>query len=192
MQGFRLAQPFKPAFKAELPSDINSQIIKGIGKEPQDWAYGWVNAISAINSVVNLNKTLISKLNNFSNSAIWELSCPSNGGSSFDKFDIAFGKGSIGTHVDEMTGVSMLVLLFCSPWKRVPEESNPEFNGEDGEFISAGKVLTAGAGDIIVFDDREPHAWLTNSAWAFAVFPLFVTPKKSCSLFWPIPSRIVT
>ena len=164
MQGFSLAKPIKIGSKASLPKYHRKQVLEFIGRKPSSWMYGHVDAVCLPSSLIGIHKQPIQNLNRESNGTRWidkeTVSVP----------DMPFGRGSIGNHTDDMTGLTLLILLYCEPW--VAKNRHPEYNGHNGEFISGDKVIEMEVGDAIVFDDRVPHAWLTNSAWAFAVFPL--------------------
>lgn len=169
MQGFSLQRPIKVNFTVPLYKEHRKLVLKAVKERPSKWMYANVDADHLPTSFLKLCEAPLEALNLQCNAQEWREAENNN------KPDMPYGRGSIGTHVDEMTGVTMLILLFCEPW--VQERFHPEYNGFDGEFISNGETIEMKVGDVIVFDDRQPHAWLTNSAWAFATFPLTVQTK---------------
>ncbi len=169
MQGFSLEKPFKLDGKVPLPPNHRKAVIDTVNQKPSNWVYADVYAKILPDSLSHLNSAPLEELNNKDTELRWGEPC------STYKIDMTYGRGSIGTHVDDMTGITLLVLLFCEPW--VQKRFHPEYQGYNGEFISGGAVIEAEVGDAIVFDDRKPHAWLTNSAWAFATFPLIVQKR---------------
>lgn len=77
---------------------------------------------------------------------------------------IAFGKGSVPTHTDHISGLSLLTFLGGSV------KDNDGFPlVSDGEFYAGGQMITLNAGQSLVFDDSEPHSWMHNGYWFFAV-----------------------
>ena len=164
MQGFSLAKPFKLASKVLLPPNHRKIIIDCIDAKPNRWVYADVYAKILPEPLSHLNQSPLKELNDGDTEVEWREPAIEH------KVDMTYGRGSIGTHSDDMTGITLLVLLFCEPW--VQKRFHPEYQGYNGEFISDGSVLEVEVGDAFVFDDRKPHAWLTNSAWAFATFPL--------------------
>jgi hypothetical protein len=169
MQGFSLQQPFKVNCTVSLYKEHRKLVLEAVKEKPSKWMYANVDADHLPTSFLDLCKNPLEALNLQCNGQEWrEVGYGS-------KPDMPYGRGSIGTHIDEITGVTMLILLFCEPW--VQRKFHPEYNGFSGEFISNGKVIEMKVGDAIIFDDRQPHAWLTNSAWAFATFPLSVQTR---------------
>jgi hypothetical protein len=171
MQGFSLEKPFKLKNKVALPPHHREMVIERIDREPSMWVYADVYAHVLPESFSHINQSVLRELNDTDSCREWREPVLESA------IDMTYGRGSIGTHVDEMTGITLLVLLFCEPW--VQENFHPTYQGYDGEFISESSVITMEVGDAMVFDDRKPHAWLTNSAWAFAVFPLIIQNKVS-------------
>ncbi len=77
---------------------------------------------------------------------------------------IAYGKGSVHTHTDHISGLSLLTFLGGSL-----EDSDGAHLVTEGEFYAGGRMVTLKAGESIVFDDSEPHSWMHNGYWFFAV-----------------------
>jgi hypothetical protein len=170
MQGYYLTNPIKINSKVPLPKDYRKNILQSLRSSrgvPCKWMYGHVDAVKLPDIFNKIYEHPVDFLNQSQTQIKW------GNKESLESCDMVFGRGSIGTHTDEMTALTLLILLYCEPW--VKKTSKPEFNGYNGEFISGDKVIEMEVGDSIVFDDRKPHAWLTNSAWAFASFPLIVS-----------------
>jgi hypothetical protein len=49
------------------------------------------------------------------------------------------------------------------------EDSDGAHLVTEGEFYAGGRMVTLKAGESIVFDDSEPHSWMHNGYWFFAV-----------------------
>lgn len=166
MQSFSLTKPIKVNCTVPIYKSHRKAVLDALKVKPSKWAYGNVDADHLPKEFADIYQEPIKDFN---------LQVKGNGWGEIEHVkgvDMPYGRGSIGTHVDDMTGVTMLILLFCEPW--VQKSNHPEYDGFSGEFISRGCSITMKPGSVIVFDDREPHAWLTNSAWAFATFPLKV------------------
>ena len=86
------------------------------------------------------------------------------------RVSLVFGLGSIPTHVDNMSGLSLLTFLGGFPLPG--QDKVPSFLHNEGEFYSGGRCITLKPGESLVFDDREPHAWMHNSCWAFVCLQL--------------------
>lgn len=169
MQGFSLSYPLRVNCTVPIYKGHRKAILEAVKEKPSKWMYANVDANLLPSSFLDMCKDPLVALNVQCNDREWREAEVGT------KPDMPYGRGSIGTHVDEITGITMLILLFCEPW--VQKRFHPEYNGFNGEFISNGKVIEMKVGDAIVFDDRQPHAWLTNSAWAFATFPLTVQTR---------------
>lgn len=163
MGGYHLLKPVKIKDKANLPEYHRKHILSFVKDNPCKWMYGHVDAVFLPPTLHNVWEKPLISINNKDKNIKW-----SNAASKVP--EMPYGRGSIGTHIDELTGVTLLVLLFCEPWSKTAIK--PEYNGTTGEFISGDSVIELEVGDSVIFDDRVPHAWLTNSAWAFAAFPL--------------------
>lgn len=169
MQGLSLLKPIKVNCTVPILKTHRKIVLDSMNLPPSKWMYGNVDASRLPEPFLKICKSPLDALNLQVDSKEWrEVGYTS-------KPDMPYGRGSIGTHIDEITGITMLILLFCEPW--VQKKNHPEYDGFTGEFISGGSVIKMRIGDVIVFDDREPHAWLTNSAWAFATFPLIAQEK---------------
>lgn len=77
---------------------------------------------------------------------------------------IAFGKGSVPTHTDHISGLSLLTFLGGSL-----KDNDGGHLVAEGEFYGGGRMVTLNAGESLVFDDSEPHSWMHNGYWFFAV-----------------------
>lgn len=71
--------------------------------------------------------------------------------------DIAFGRGSVRYHRDDIVGPTAVCLVYCEGGN----DSAADFYHPSG-VISGLKV-----GDILFFDDSENHGLSTNCTWAF-------------------------
>lgn len=81
---------------------------------------------------------------------------------------LAFGRGTVGSHTDSMSGVCLLTLLYVFPFN---SDESPEHLGHDGEFHQ-GKFFQLSVGESVIFNDDAEHAWLCNGCWVFSLFPL--------------------
>ena len=77
---------------------------------------------------------------------------------------IAFGKGSVPTHTDHISGLSLLTFLGGST-----EDNEGGHLVAEGEFYAGGQMVTLKAGESLIFDDSEPLSWMHNGYWFFAV-----------------------
>lgn len=80
---------------------------------------------------------------------------------------LLYGRCTVGLHEDRIKGLQILTFLgsFC------PNDDTPEHLHKNGEFFQ-GKILPMRQGESILFDDNEPHAWLSNAYWVFASLPV--------------------
>jgi hypothetical protein len=87
---------------------------------------------------------------------------------------LVFGKGSIPTHRDEITGFTLLTFLggFNSKGKDIPEEDSIVELFHEGELYTSGSRTLLKGGQSVIFDDREEHSWMHNAGWVFMCIPL--------------------
>lgn len=144
-----------------VTSEMAEDIVKEAGSPPEEWLFGAVDAAKLPGSCLHLGQQAIDFLNVTTKDFTWNL-----GGQSHAKPAMAFGRGSIPFHIDEITGLTLLILLYIRPWQLVHDLAT------SGQFLSEDGYTPLFLGKALVFNDCQPHAWLTNSAWAFATFPV--------------------
>lgn len=165
MERFSLLKPIKVNCTVPIYKSHRKAILETISVKPNKWSYGNVDATRLPTEFADIYQEPVERLNLQIGDKWKDLKY-------IKGCDMPYGRGSIGSHIDEITGLTMLVLIFCEPW--VQEKDHPEYDGFSGEFFAGTSSIQMKVGDVIVFDDRQPHAWLTNSAWVFATFPLKV------------------
>jgi hypothetical protein len=150
--------------RVSLPEDTLDRLYKIANKigVPSNWTLGEVDSRAQPSWLLPHMKEALMRLN-------------SQGSRKFRFLDegsqvmrevsaIAFGKGSVPTHTDHISGLSLLTFLGCS------FEDNSGLHLEsEGEFYAGGRMITLKAGESLVFDDSEPHSWMHNGYWFFAV-----------------------
>lgn len=87
---------------------------------------------------------------------------------------LVFGKGSVPTHSDNITGYTLLTFLggFNSEGKNTPEEDAIVELFHEGELYTPTSRTTLSWGQSVIFDDREEHSWMHNAGWVFMCIPL--------------------
>lgn len=85
---------------------------------------------------------------------------------------LVFGKGSVPSHEDGISGLSLLTFLggFHPSGALHPDEISDLFH--EGELYTGSRSTTLCRGDSVVFDDRETHSWMHNAGWVFMCSPL--------------------
>jgi hypothetical protein len=148
-----------------IDKSIEKELLASIGREPKDWMFGNVDAARLPEKFHSMADAALEVLNNSASEdcRIWKR---------VDKYmhtpEMPFGRGSIGSHTDDISRTTLLILLYCKPW--VSEAKAPKYDGYGGEFFSEGSSIRVSQGGCFIFDDTKAHAWLTNSAWVFASF----------------------
>jgi hypothetical protein len=144
-----------------VTSDMAEDLVREARSSPEEWSFGAVDTANLPESCQHLGQKAIDSLNEETRDFTWSL-----GGQSHAKPAMAFGRGSIPFHIDEITGLTLLILLYCRSWHLVHDLAT------SGQFLSGDGYISLTPGKALVFNDCQPHAWLTNSAWAFATFPV--------------------
>lgn len=81
---------------------------------------------------------------------------------------LIFGRGSVPTHDDYMTGMTLLSFLGgFHPTDFRGTQSNEWELFNEGEFYAGGGVTCLKVGESLIFDDREQHSWMHNAGWVF-------------------------
>ena len=148
-----------------VTSEMAEYIVKEAGSSQEEWSFGAVDSAKLPESCLHLGQQAIDSLNEATKDFIWSL-----GGQSHAKPAMAFGRGSIPFHIDEITGLTLLILLYCRPWQF--NQGAHDNLTLSGQFLSEDWYTSLTPGKALVFNDCQFHAWLTNSAWAFATFPV--------------------
>lgn len=140
-------------------------IVKEAESPPEEWMFGAVDVAKLPESCLHFGQQTIDFLNETTKNFTWSL-----GGQSHAKPALAFGRGSIPFHIDEITGLTLLILLYCRSLQF--NQGAHDNLTLSGQFLSEDGYTSLTLGKALVFNDCQPHAWLTNSAWAFATFPV--------------------
>jgi hypothetical protein len=148
-----------------VTSEMAEDLVREARSYPEEWSFGAVDVAKLPESCQHLGQQAIESLNEETRDFTWSL-----GGQSHAKPAMAFGRGSIPFHIDEITGLTLLILVYCRPLQF--NQAAHDNLTLSGQFLSEDGYTPLTLGKALVFNDCKPHAWLTNSAWAFATFPV--------------------
>lgn len=96
--------------------------------------------------------------------------------------DLVFGYGSVGSHSDFNSGLTILTFLHSFHPGETKVYPGALHMCSKGEFYTSGSYVTLRHGESLLFDDREEHAWLHNFFWVFAALPVKRLKKPPGSL----------
>lgn len=158
-------------YKVVIREDQERDVVAATRQKPCEWLFGGVDVANLPQSCLHYGAKFVDELNLEDTSWNWELA-----GATQAKPSLVFSRGSIPTHIDEITSTTLLILLYCRPWVG-KNATQPYPMDQGGEFFSDCTPVVMYPGQAIVFNDCQPHAWLSNAAWAFATFPLIKLHK---------------
>lgn len=153
-------------------------LVDAIKTLPEKWDFGNVNTCIPPDWVTASFEDTLSRLNTLGHQYKIFESSPSRMFSTGGQ--LLFGRGSVGTHNDNINGLN--ILTFSGSF--IPGDDAdyfdrfdiPQFHHRDGQFFQ-GKFIDMHQGDSILFDDDENHAWISNAYWIFASMPVRRLPK---------------
>jgi hypothetical protein len=149
--------------RVSLPEDTLHRLFKIANKivVPSSWTLGEVGSRAQPPWLLPLVEEALVRLNSQGSRKFRFLSKDSPAMREISA--IAYGKGSVPTHTDHVSGLSLLTFLGGSL-----EDSDGCHLVAEGEFYAGGQMVTLNAGQSLVFDDSEPHSWMHNGYWFFA------------------------